>query len=104
MHAPRRGPASHDLTPEEKVRGGSSRSESKRRASAENGRVHLDRFRQTEAGKAATHRGGTNATKQRWKCDDCGFVSHAPGVAIHQRSKDHHGGRTRIDNLKETQE
>src|SRR3712207_8708798 len=40
---PRRGPTSHLLTPLENSRGGSSRSEAKRRAAAANGRARLAR-------------------------------------------------------------
>ncbi|WP_248582018.1 hypothetical protein [Nocardioides sp. InS609-2] len=51
----------------------------------------------------ANHNAGLVSTAQRWKCNDCTFVSHAMGVARHQRAKDHHRGRTRIDNIdKET--
>jgi hypothetical protein len=39
------------------------------------------------------------STPQRWNCNDREFVSHAMGVARQQRSKQHHRGRTRIDNI-----
>jgi hypothetical protein len=50
-----------------------------------------------EKAAEASRNAGRVSTAQRWKCDDCGFISHAMGVARHQRAKDHHGGRTRID-------
>lgn len=99
------------------VLGGRSRSEAKVAAAAENLRKGRAEFVGTDAQRQALAkagqnsriqtmpredhvRGGTASEAQRWRCDDCGRISSARGIANHQRFK-YHTGRTRVDNITE---
>lgn len=91
----RRGPTSHVLTPDENRRGGSSRSDSKQRTAADNGRAHLGRFRHTEAAANSVRRGGETwgrkTSAMRRECLDCGLTTTPGALGQHQKFRAHSG-------------